>query len=132
VDVIYYSIPRRLLYGGGNYSRELAITYRSASPTATPELAQIGEHRSIQQLAFGCTTQDEIDKLNNFLIVEQDQAAFRNELSERLLTGECVQWNQGQPVYVEDVSVWHGDYQLRAEGETVSYWTQKKALESAR
>lgn len=74
---------------------------------------------------FGCDTKERFDKIISF-----DKAAFRKAALSAIAAGNCTVFRAGQTVYLGDVPIFGGLIQLRREGETEEYWTNREAISS--
>jgi len=72
---------------------------------------------------FGCDTKDRFDKIMSY-----DKTAFRKAAVSAIEAGNCTVFRTGQTVYLADVPIFGGLIQLRREGETEEYWTNREAI----
>jgi hypothetical protein len=77
---------------------------------------------------IGCIDQDEYKELIGYA-VDKDEAAFEKALYAGLLAGTMTMFEEGEPVYLEDTSIWSGLVQVRRPGETEKYWTAMEAID---
>lgn len=70
---------------------------------------------------FGCVqhaTQDRIGQLD----AEGDKTAALAFIRQNLATGECIEFNKGSIVYVDDAEAWSGLDKVHAQGSPNGYW----------
>ncbi|MEN2470529.1 MULTISPECIES: hypothetical protein [Burkholderia] len=72
---------------------------------------------------FGCDTKDRFYKIMSF-----DKAAFKKAATNAIVAGNCTLFRAGQTVYLGDVPILGGAIQLRREGETEEFWTNREAI----
>ncbi|HDR9156161.1 TPA: hypothetical protein QDB05_002645 [Burkholderia vietnamiensis] len=74
---------------------------------------------------LGCDTKDRLYRIMSF-----DKVAFRKAAISAIEAGNCTLFRTGQTVYLGDVPILGGVIQLRREGETEEYWTNREAITS--
>lgn len=92
-----------------------------AKPPALPQLPEIGSWTTIAKGAFGCADIADTEKVSS-LAAQGDQQAALSAIMDGIMAGKCVDFDQGDHVYVDDVSVWHGDTQVHKKGSPNDYW----------
>lgn len=75
----------------------------------------------------GCLEQKQFERLRSFAN-QEDKEAFATELTVGLLSGSSTQFKNGEQVYLMDRKVFSYLVQIRRKGETISYWTNEKAI----
>ena len=70
---------------------------------------------------IGCISREDHDQLTRY-VAAGDREAFGRLLTEGLATGDCVEFESGETVYVSDVSVMSAAVKVRREGESQEYW----------
>lgn len=76
---------------------------------------------------FGCIDKSYFDKLGS-MAADGDSVAFKKGYYEGILTGECVVFNDGEAVYLEDSSFWDGVVKIRPKGQFQEYWTNTETI----
>lgn len=71
--------------------------------------------------AFGCRDRDDTEKVAS-LAAQGDSTAALNAIMTGIGNGTCVDFSKDDEVYVETVSVWHGDTQIHRRGSPDDYW----------
>jgi len=89
-------------------------------------LAQQGQGTIIAG-AIGCQNWDTLKALSQYK-ADGDEAAFNKLARPAFATGDCIDLNVGQTVFVLDVGVLTQSIQVRPHGSTRSYWTVYKAV----
>lgn len=91
-------------------------------PSRPPGLRRIdgGDH-------FGCRGRNDFGDLTR-LAVQGDREAFVQALTTGILSGGCVMFEDGPPVFVSDTASFSGLVKVRPKGELAQYWTAYKAL----
>lgn len=74
---------------------------------------------------LGCDTKDRFYEIMSF-----DKVAFRKAAVSAIEAGTCTLFRAGQTVYLGDVPILGGVIQLRREGDTEEYWTNREAISS--
>ncbi|KVE97366.1 hypothetical protein WJ01_07710 [Burkholderia vietnamiensis] len=74
---------------------------------------------------LGCDTKDRFYKIMSF-----DKVAFRKAAVSAIEAGNWTLFRAGQTVYLGDVPILGGVIQLRREGDTEEYWTNREAISS--
>jgi hypothetical protein len=83
--------------------------------------------RISRDASFGCLSRDTYEKLVD-LAVQGDNVAFQKLLTAAFLTGECIPFERGQTVYIEDTKLFSGMVKVRPSGEVQGYWTAIEAV----
>jgi hypothetical protein len=89
-------------------------------------LAQQGQGTIIAG-TIGCQNWDTLKALSQFKS-DGDQVAFNKLAQPAFATGDCIDLNVGQVVFVLDVGVLTQSIQVRPQGSTRTYWTVFKAV----
>ncbi len=76
---------------------------------------------------FGCISKDYFSTLTGYAS-NNDLEALKKGLLVGFLTGQCILFNNGEPVIVTDTSLFSGLTQIRREGDTGRYWTHAEAV----
>lgn len=76
---------------------------------------------------FGCQDQEFTKKLGQYA-TEGDKTLFEQNLNAGLLTGECIFFKNGEPVFLEDTAFFSGLAKVRQPGNEIEYWIQSGAL----
>lgn len=77
---------------------------------------------------FGCTTQEEHDKIVEYLIRE-DKEAFVKAITAGVLRGTIMDFKGGQEVFIVESGGFFSDVvKIRRKGEIEEYWIFRKAL----
>jgi len=79
---------------------------------------------------IGCTDRDYFEKLASYAAVK-DTEAFTRALGAALLTGDCVTFKAGEPVFLVDTAIFSGLVKVRRLGETTEYWTNIETTAAA-
>ena len=113
-----------------SYSHTQAVARSSASPShdeswRTRYADWTGDRISGSHY-FGCIYRDHFEELLGYA-TQGDQEMFSAALAAGLSTGLCCRFQEGEPVYLEDV-VWSGLVQLRRPGEPTKHWTVAEAI----
>jgi hypothetical protein len=76
---------------------------------------------------YGCIDKENFKRLRNILM-QRDDATFLKEVTASVKKGECVKFNKGEKVYLEEGTVISAVIRIKKEGESNSYWTATKAI----
>ena len=76
---------------------------------------------------FGCLSRDTHGKMVS-MAISGDREAFAKALARAILSGQCIQFKQGQSVHLTDTALLSGMVQIRPAGEPDSYWTNMEAI----
>ena len=76
----------------------------------------------------GCKSRETQDELVGY-VVDDDKEAYRKALTGHLLTGECIMFERGETVYLEDTAMFSGLVKVRRRGETTAFWTNNEAID---
>ncbi len=76
---------------------------------------------------FGCSDKDYFKTLVGYA-ASQDSEAFGQGLALGILTGKCVNFQDGEQVHITDTAVFSGLVELRRSGELSEYWTNIEAV----
>ncbi len=101
-------------------------------PDQTPEpaakrISSPGPNRIEGEDNIGCRSRDYNSKLTR-IAVQGDREAFGRALMEGVLSGECVVFKAGEPVFVSDTAIFSGLVKVRRKGEIDEYWTNFEAV----
>lgn len=99
-------------------SKNTSDAQRSASP---------GSHIVTGNNQYGCTDKGYYSKLIG-LVADQDKAAFEQELSTGIATGQCTVFHTGEEVFLSGTAILSGVVKLRRKGETSEYWTAMETI----
>lgn len=90
------------------------------------EIAFAGSLRITRDGYFGCSTEVKFTKLSR-LRNSGDNEAFGKAIRAALYSDECIAFNAGQSVQVEETAVFSGIVKLRRKGDVDGYWTNIEA-----
>lgn len=76
---------------------------------------------------YGCIDKENFKRLRNILM-QRDDATFLKEVTASAKKGECVKFNKGEKVYLEEGTVISSVIKIKKEGSSNSYWTATKAI----
>jgi len=76
---------------------------------------------------FGCIDKENFKRLRNILM-QRDDVTFLKEITASVKKGECVKFNKGEKVYLEEGTVMSAVIRTKKEGDSNSYWTATKAI----
>jgi hypothetical protein len=76
---------------------------------------------------YGCISKDYYGKLVDY-VVQSDREAFKKGVMMGILTGQCILFKVGEPVYLADTAIFSGLVKLRRKGEIAEYWTNLEAV----
>lgn len=76
---------------------------------------------------YGCRDKDTFKRLRNILM-QRDDATFLKEVTASVKIGECVKFNKGEKVYLEEGTVISSAIRIKKEGTSHSYWTAPKTI----
>lgn len=96
------------------------LTSQSSSPAPEGTLRIRGSGR------VGCSSERRYEKLMKFA-VQNDDEAFRRELTIGVSEGDCTVFEDNQPVYMSSGNALSGRAKLRRPGETIEYWAPFEA-----
>jgi hypothetical protein len=80
---------------------------------------------------FGCSDREYFHQLVEY-IVDQDDQALEQALTDGILYGECTLFSNGEQVYLKETAIFSGLVKIRRQGETQEFWTFAEAVESNR
>jgi hypothetical protein len=89
--------------------------------------AQAQDRRISGDSWFGCTSKEYHGKLIGYA-VQKDMEAFKQGLTAGVLTGACVMFKAGEPVFIADTAIFSGLVKVRRKGSTSEYWTNLEAV----
>lgn len=78
---------------------------------------------------FGCATKEYFRKLVGFA-VNDDTEAFKRSLAAGILAGQCIIFQNGEPVFLADTSILAGLVKVRRKGDVEEYWTNLEAVKT--
>lgn len=87
----------------------------------------LGLYRIDGENNVGCRDRDYYGKLTRFA-VQGDTEAFNQALMAGGLSGACVMFKAGAPVFIIGSDMSLGLWQVRRKGEITEYWTTLKAV----
>lgn len=90
-------------------------------------LPEIGSKGIIGKTALACLNQDVFPRLYKYAS-QKDDDAYRSEVMKGLVSGDCIALQEGEAVFISDVSVWSGNTKIRPVGKTEEYWTFTSAV----
>ena len=76
---------------------------------------------------MGCSERDYYEKLITYA-VQRDREAWSRARMEGLLSGECVMFTAGEPVFIADTTIFSGLVKVRRKGKLAEYWTATEAV----
>ena len=76
---------------------------------------------------YGCIDKENFKRLRNILM-QRDDASFLREVTASVRKGECIKFNKGEKVYLEEGTVISSVIRIKKEGNSNSYWTATKAI----
>ncbi len=88
--------------------------------------AQAQERRISGDTWFGCTSKDYQGKLIGYA-VQKDMEAFKQGLTAGVITGACVMFTAGEPVFIANTAIFSGLVKVQRKGSTSEYWTNLEA-----
>lgn len=84
---------------------------------------------TISSETFGCASKEYYQKLTS-IAGQGDKEAFRQGLIAGLGTGQCVRFDAGESVYLEDVVIFSGLCKVRRAGKIDGYWVSNKFIKT--
>lgn len=76
---------------------------------------------------YGCIDKENFKRIRNILM-QRDDATFLKEITASVKKGECIKFNKGEKVYLEEGTVISAVIRIKKEGDSNSYWTATKAI----
>ena len=77
---------------------------------------------------MGCRELDHFEELRRVFAVHGESEAFNEALADRVISGACVMFEAGDPVFITGADVTLGLWRVRRKGRTAEYWTYLQAV----
>jgi hypothetical protein len=113
-------------------------TNPDGSPSQSTENAPVSSGPSTGDRAvisgdnwFGAQSKEVFQKLVD-LSIAKDGEAFGKLMTAGLLTGKTTAFEQGEEVFVADISYFSGTAKVRRKGDVAEFWTNIEAVEKPR
>jgi hypothetical protein len=95
-------------------------------------LSQVAEAQSAKYISgddwFGCTTKEELRKIIQY-VIQEDEQAYKKALTAGVYTGSVTLFKKGEEVFIIETDIMSGFVKVRRKGEIKEYWTHIDAVE---
>lgn len=88
---------------------------------------QSGTYSVRRAFAVGCSDEQSYDRLSA-LAAQKDMEAFAKALHISTVSGQCLTFDKGAVVFLEDTKIFSGMVRIRPKGNLRSYWTASENI----
>lgn len=101
----------------------------AAAPAANakPATRADGSHIVSRASSAGCASKEAYEQLTK-IAAQGDKEAFTRALAGGVLSGQCVIFNRGAVVFIDDTALFSGLVRLRPQGQVQAYWTAMETI----
>lgn len=85
----------------------------------------------VDEVQFGCASKDDFARIVSYA-ADGDREAYTQAITDGFTSGQCRPFQADQEVYVEGGNFLGGLVELRAKGETATWWTNIEATKPTR
>jgi hypothetical protein len=85
-------------------------------------------HRISSHSRFGCRSRARHNRILGYA-ADEDRAAFTRGLAESISSGDCMTFEFGTEVFLEETVLLSGVVRIRIKGQTASYWTAMETID---
>lgn len=75
----------------------------------------------------GCANKEAYEQLTK-IAVQGDSEAFTRALAGSVITGQCVIFERGTVVFIDDTAILSGLVRIRPKGQVSAYWTAMETI----